>query len=330
MQIRFSPIKEKIFIALISSVCISSGYVPQKISIFAYPLQQQANPSYQRRGPASVILSLTSGLEQLKIPFNVNPTTEAETGDVVIVLSDVNRLGQAISLKKQHKIKLLLAGPNLMIRPNEYGHIATAPEIDAYFTPSLWVKVAYAEDEPSMTSRLVIWPAGVDENYWKPLAPKDPKKNRAVLVYQKTENHSVVNAVHGLLQKHGFSAIDLGYGNYSIEQYKKALEKCLFAVCIGNSESQGLAFAEAWAMNVPTLVYDLRKYAASGKTFTINSFCPYLTQKTGVDWRNFDELEGWLKAMPLCFDEFAPRAWVLKNMTDAVCAQKIIDLIARF
>ena len=71
-------------------------------------------------------------------------------------------------------------------------------------------------------------------------------------------------------------------------------------------------------MNVPTLVYNLRKYSASGKTFTINSFCPYLTEKTGIDWRELDELEGWIKSMPLCINEFSPRSWVLENMTDVV------------
>ncbi len=311
---------------LFFSTPFNNCYNYKKISLFAQPQSCQATSS--RRGPASVALSLISGMQQLGANFNINPSRNS-VGDIVIVLSEIDYLRHAITLKQQHKIKLLLAGPNLVFLPHEHNHLIVSPEIDAYFTPSLWVKISYIEDDPRITQRLVIWPAGVDENYWKPTTIKDPTNNHHVLVYQKTNNNQLVQNVQNRLKKYNFQAINIVYGSYNIEQYKQALEQSLFAIVIGNSESQGIALAEAWAMNVPTLVYNLRKYSASGKTFTINSFCPYLTEKTGIDWRELDELEGWIKSMPLCINEFSPRSWVLENMTDVVCTKKLLDLITR-
>lgn len=322
-----NTIKTLLFILTVSAHPLCFCYSFKKISLFT---DQQLNlQQIQHRGPSSVIRSLCCGLSQLKIPFNYNPHNQNDVGDIVIVLSDIHQLTRAMHLKHEKKINRLLAGPLLMVRSNEYNHIAASPEIDMYLVNSIWTKISYIEDEPSLKAHIAIWPAGINENYWKPTTLKDPINNHHVLVYQKTNNNQLVQNVQNLLKKYNFQAINIVYGSYNIEQYKQALEQSLFAIVIGNSESQGIALAEAWAMNVPTLVYNLRKYSASGKTFTINSFCPYLTDKTGIDWRELDELEGWIKSMPLCINEFSPRSWVLENMTDVVCTKKLLDLITR-
>lgn len=292
------------------------------ISIFAQ--DSPKNSLYQRRGPSSVSCSLFNGLQKLGATFNFNPSKD-NVRETVIVLSNPDLLRQAINLKRQGKIKYLLAGPNLVVRPIECDRLVTAPEIDIYFVPSLWVKVFYLEDEPCLKNRIDIWPTGVDETFWQP--SKTVSKNNNVLLYQKTNDHQLINNVIKILKRNGFNPLPIVYGNYTIEEYKKLLDKSLFAVFIGNSESQGIALAEAWSMNIPTLVYNLRKYTASGKVCTINSFCPYLTEQTGIDWRDLEELEGWIKAIPICLEDFSPRNWVLKNMTDCVSAQHILNLI---
>ncbi|PKN03680.1 hypothetical protein CVU75_00955 [Candidatus Dependentiae bacterium HGW-Dependentiae-1] len=318
----------RIILCFILSCLLSTtaqSYHYKKLTIFSSDYVYADRVQYG--GPSSVTRSLYHGLENLGIPFNLNPKTEADIGDAVVVLSNIGFLQKAIALKKEKKIACLLAGPNLMVRSHEHNHIAASPEIDTYLVNSIWTKVAYIEDEPSLASHLAIWPAGVDEKYWAPTAQKNKKQISHVLVYQKNSNHQTARSVLSLLEKYGIKPVSIIYGSYSIPQYKQALDQCQYAIFIGGSESQGIALAEAWSMDIPTLVYNLRKFNYAGKNFTINSFCPFLTEKTGVDWRELGELEGWIKAMPLCIDEFSPRAWTLENMTDTVCAQHLLKMI---
>ena len=53
------------------------------------------------------------------------------------------------------------------------------------------------------------------------------------------------------------------------------------AVFISRSESQGLALAEAWAMDVPTLVWQ-GPPGDGGSLFNLSDPSPYLTSHTGV------------------------------------------------
>lgn len=277
------------------------------------------------RGPASVARSLLKGLQKTGIDFNCNPGSSNEYGDVVIVLSNFDYLRQAIQLKRMGKISKLIAGPNIVGYPQEANYIAASPEIDRYVQPSLWAKLWFLEVGSNF--RIAIWPAGVDPEYWKPNEKRVAGETKNVLVYVKGAPREMAIAVENLLRKYDWQPLCINYGSYTVAQYKDALLKSDFAVFLGGTESQGIALAEAWAMDVPTLVYNTRKLFYRGRQFSMASYCPYLTEKTGIDWRELDELEGLIKVMPYCFGEFTPRAWVLDNMTDEVCAKKMLNIV---
>lgn len=57
------------------------------------------------------------------------------------------------------------------------------------------------------------------------------------------------------------------------------------------------------------------------------STCPYLTKETGTTFFELRELEDILKKMPELLPTFAPRKWVLENMTDEVCARKFLNIV---
>ncbi len=296
------------------------GYSFKKVTILA----SDANVlSY--RGPASVVRSLLTGLRKMGVLFNCNPATSNEYGEVVIVLSNFDYLRRAIQLKRMGKVKKLIAGPNIVSYPEEANYIAASPEIDRYIQPSLWAKLWFLEVGSNF--RIAIWPAGVDSEYWKPNENQVAGEKKNVLVYIKGAPREMAIAVENLLRKYGWQPLCIHYGSYTVVQYKDALLKSKIAVFLGGTESQGIALAEAWAMDVPTLVYNTRKLFYRGRQFSMASFCPYLTDKTGIDWRELDELEGLIKAMPYYLDVFSPREWVLNNMTDEVCAKKMLDIV---
>ena len=76
------------------------------------------------RGPQAVLDSLCKGLDELNIDYTLNPKTVSDT---VVVLQNTNALQMAIDLKKQGKIKQLLAGPNIVITPKDANGILENP-----------------------------------------------------------------------------------------------------------------------------------------------------------------------------------------------------------
>lgn len=300
----------------------------QKVTILTAPI---GHNSSQYGGPQSVTRSLIAGLSQLGITFNYNPSRIDDVGDVVMVLADLHALRQAISLKKSGRIKKLLAGPNLVVRANEDGGILADPEVDICIVPSYWVKPSYEDDEPSLKNRIQIWYAGVDTYCWFPartLQQKITDGVKNVLVYWKTEEKVFCKKVENILRANGFNPIRLQYGSYNKEYFKQTLSTALFAVFITRSESQGIAFAESWAMDVPTLVWDPQEpLMIRGKLHWPISACPYLNESNGTLWKNGAELTNLIQNISNELSHFSPRSWVIRHMSDEISAQLICNII---
>ena len=110
--------------------------------------------------------------------------------------------------------------------------------------------------------------------------------------------------------------------------YRDLLDGSAIAVFLSAFETQGIALAEAWSMNVPTLVWDPRGNAEwRGRRFTSGSSAPYLTPATGAAFRAVDELQPVLERALRSAGSFQPREWVLANMTDAVCSRRLYELV---
>lgn len=268
----------------------------------------------------AVMRSLKEGLAYLDVPFNYNPHSIGDISDVVLVPCNHNALIQAINLKKQGRIKKLFVGPNF------YPHEVNYPQVDAYLVPSSWV-IQFANDDcPSLVPRCKVWYAGIDKDFWK-LANDDYKYSQNVLVYWKTENIEFCNAIEKLLRDYGWNPVRIKYGSYTIEQYKNILKNCRFAVVISRSESQGLALAECWAMDVPTFPWNPKSATILGCQCDYVSSCPYLNDQLGKDWKTLSELEAILQSIDIYLSSYTPREWVMTHMTDEASVEKLIGLI---
>jgi hypothetical protein len=246
-------------------------------------------------------------------------------GRVCIVLSSVDALRQAIELRQKGELDLLLAGPNLMVRSNEHAGILAAPEVDVCLVPADWVATAYVEDAPALTGRVRIWYAGVDDEYWIP--KKCLEERRTALVYWKNSDPDLAQYVERTLRREGWPVVRIIYGDYSRRAYRAALSESRFAVFLSRSESQGLALAEAWAMDVPTLAWEPRDLVIGGRPYTAFSASPYLTAQVGARWTSEDDFERLLASLPARLPDFSPRAWIQKNMTDLLSAAEMDQLV---
>lgn len=278
-------------------------------------------------GHPAVTRSVVEGLARLRVPYRYNPRCLTEVSDTVIVLAGLEALQQAIDWKRERKIKVLVAGPNVVVRPIERNSLLASPEVNVCLVPSEWVGTAYLEDAPSLTGRISVWAAGVDERYWN--KSRRQRDLKTVLVYWKNAPADVGAGVEALLRSLAWQPVRITYGQYEREQYRAALEASTFAVFLSGSESQGIALAEAWAMNVPTLVWNPGDLTYQGRRYTVVSSCPWLTENTGIEWVSLTELESILMEVEDLMRSWRPREWLLDHMTDEIAARNLLQIISR-
>jgi hypothetical protein len=280
------------------------------------------HPKY--RGHFAVTRSLVEGLQKLNASFNYNPRYPWQIADTVIVLAGVRTLRQAIRLKQQGRIKKLYAGPNIVTFSHEYNFLVGSPEIDNYIVNSNWTLNLYEDDCPSLRGRCFIWPAGVDTNYWQ---PDSARKSNRILIFDKRKEEddpARVKPYADYLRSAGWQVdvlVRCGAHGYSQDQYRNLLQgSCLMLGFTVGSESQGLAWAEAWACNVPTLIFRNTLNTYHGRKFACST-APFLTHATGLFFDDLNHFKIQFEFWQAHRKEFYPRSWVLKNMSDEVSAR---------
>lgn len=297
--------------------------VLRKIKYFFNNRPIGSHPFY--RGHVAVTRSLIDGLDKSTISYNYNPYFVHEVAPIVIVLAGVSTLQQAINLKRKGKIRKLLAGPNIVVFSSDFNNLIASEEIDCIITPAPIINELYQLDNPSLLGRIKSWPAGVDTNYWVPGALKN---NKQILIYEKQAKGPVgpVEPYVHLLEKMNYKVKVIKYGSYSLSEYLLELQKSVLMVGFVTDESQGIAWAEAWSTNVPTFLWynDINTYRGRAYNCTTS---PYLSNDTGVFFDDIHDFEIKFRQWERQEFNFEPRKWCIENMSDVVCAQKLLSII---
>lgn len=273
-------------------------------------------------GHPAVTRSLVHGLRAVGADFNFNPATLAEVGEVVHVPGGHLALRQAIRLKRAGRIRRLLAGPNLVELPSDHPSLVGAPELDVLIVNCNWVRQMYISEMPQLADHCEIWPAGVDVSFWE--SRQVAADGRRLLFYAKNAPDDLIADCAAQAAAAGFDVSFLRYGRYSARDYRAALARAGYLVYFSAWESQGIAISEAWACDVPSLVWNPGYVLLKGKTYQ-TSAAPYLTEHTGRFFGDSAGL-GRLLRSELQSASFAPRQWVLENMSDEVCARALLRI----
>lgn len=276
------------------------------------------------RGHPAVTRSLVEGLIKIGASANYNPKSYSQIGETVLVISGIPALKQAIQLKRKGYIKKLLAGPNMMELPSDYNGLATSDELDLYVINCEWTKKMYENDCPSLKGRTVIWPAGVDTEYWKP----DVSQRRdTILIYEKQRKGSVgpVEPYKEWMEELGYKVKVIKCGEYTLSEFLNALQRAQLMIGFVIDESQGLAWAEAWSVDVPTLVWRNISNVIRGRVIE-TSTAPYLTDDIGLFFDDFNHFKKVFTQWESSQSVFQPRQWVLEHMSDEACARLFCQL----
>ncbi|MDD5318600.1 MAG: hypothetical protein PHF79_02145 [Candidatus Pacebacteria bacterium] len=263
---------------------------------------------------------------ELEVPFLINPQKNKITEDVHVLLG-CKTLKEAIKLKRAGKIKKLIAGPSICLSPEECGGIFYSKEIDKIVFPSSWPKDYFVSIDPYFKDKIEIWPSGVKIPKTEGLKTKTERKID-FLIFNKLKDPLVTGRIINSISKKTKHYKIIDYGDFNQEEYVDLLKDTKTLVYVGKSESQGLALQEAWAYNVPTLVYNFGYWKYGGyywKSSDINA--PYLSEKSGLLFKTNSELEHIIEGIDSEKINFLPHLYCSENLSDRKSAEIFLKII---
>lgn len=275
-----------------------------------------------QRGPSAVLDGLTSGLKKINEPFQINPSIR-EISETVGVLSGIGALKLAIKLKKRGLIKHLTAGPNIIVMPHEYNKIICDPNIDKVLVPSEWVKNLYLDQAPEISSKVFVWPAGtnMDSIFF------DSNRTECI-IYKKNVPEEIYTSIIKDLDNRNLKYNLLEYGKFKKEDYFRLLEKSKFMIYLQNTESQGLALQEAWARNVPTLVWNIGHVLYLDKFHIKDKIsAPYLNERSGMFFQNEKDFSSKIDIFIKNLDKFDPQKYCAETLSDIISAKMYANIV---
>lgn len=272
----------------------------------------------KKSGPEMVTENLIAGLTSRGIPFCINPKSNKYA--VTLVVSGVNTLKEQIKLKRPNE--LLVAGPAIVVTPDEEGGVIQDAHIDVIVVPSEWVKNMYRSLSPNISEKIQVWPSGVS------IPETQTDGTGPVILYKKNISDDTYKEILLQLNNAGIKYEILEYGKFSQKMYFKKLETAPLVIYLQTTESQGIAQFEAWSYNVPTLILDNQDWYHNGKHWQdAHISSPYLTDSCGSFFNERNILE---KINLILKQKLNPRNYILKNFTNEISSSILTEIIDRY
>ncbi len=288
-------------------------------------------------GPSQRIKNLLRGLTKRKYPFNFNPSLK-EVSQLVHVLQSEIALRWALSAKQKGLIEYLIVGPNISAHPDEHRGIIKDRNIDIVINASSWVSEMFSYYAPSLEGRMREWFVGVDIDKWKPIVELS-KRPIEILVYDKAysamwnghldKRHvNITEKIIDYLNQQGIIYRIIRYKFYNQKEYLQVLQKSKAMIFLSRQETQGQALFEAWACDVPTLVWDRKQWTYYQYKFSSASSAPYLNELSGY---SFDDFSDFLEIFPkffsfACQGKFLAREYVKNNFTIDISTERYLKI----
>ncbi len=263
-------------------------------------------------GPYKVFANLVKGLDRVGYPYVINCDLNATRR--LWVHDDVTALHHM-----HHSRAFKVVGPNLFVMPTDI-----PPNIDLrgvlYLQPSDWVKRLW-EHVGFNACPIEAWPVGIDTEVFCPSMQR--LHNQRVMLYFKERNPQDLNRILETLFEMRLSYTLVLYGHYEEREYLEALRNTSFIIWVGCHESQGIALQEALACDVPILVCDATRLSQARSTYKFDSAlddfpvttAPYFDETCGVKITDLSDLRSSIEFMLDNLERFAPRDYVLCNLS---------------
>jgi hypothetical protein len=212
-------------------------------------------------------------------------------------------------------------GRGLFDHPAQAPTLMDDPRFQFYLVGSEWVRKLFGK---SYGPKTVIWYAGLDLTDW--LDTRSEEKTVDVLIYDKIRwnreeyAESLTRPVIAELEGRGLRVQVLPYGGYDHGVYKEALRVSRSMIYLCEHETQGFAYQEALASNVPVLAWDpgvwMDPLASVYETEPVEATSvPYFSPECGERFRSFEDFRETFDLFWKRLPEYQPRAYVGRELT---------------
>ena len=283
-------------------------------------------------GQKRVFLNLCAGLDKLRISYRVNDYKYIQR----------HREERACIIGKPHVLDKInwknpiIFGASVFSHPSDDLNLFKRLPIEKILVPGEWARKMF---EPYYGDRVAAWSVGIDTELWKPNVDVD--KDIDILLYDKVRwEHDVyeqklINPILEQLKSLGLKTHLIRYGFYEEEQFHSLLERSKAMIFLCEHETQGIAYQQALSCGVPILAWDRGGYWQDPNYFPDRvkfqsvSTVPYWDNRCGLKFQNIEEFNHKLSQFLdlLNSNKFAPRNYILENLTLEKCAQNYLDLL---
>ncbi len=244
-------------------------------------------------------------------------------------------LGKTSLLRRWKPANPAVFGPCMLDHPRDFVHLLEDFEVRAYLVPSAWVRDMFA---PYFGDRVRIWPVGIDLDRWRDLSQE--RKTVDFLVYEKflwdrpEKQRTILRPILEKLDALGYSTTLLHCGSYTHAEYEAGLRRSRWMVFLCEHETQGQAYQQALACNVPVLAWDqgvwLDPKASEYERESLPaSSVPYFSEACGMTFRAPEHFPARLDDFVANQDAYRPRQFISSRLELVESARCYADILTR-
>lgn len=282
-------------------------------------------------GHRRVFLNLCAGLKRIGVPYRVNDYKyiQQHPEEVACIV------GKPHVLNKIKWKNPILFGAAVFSHPCENPKLLNRLHINNVLVPGEWTRKMW---EPHYGNKVLAWPVGIDTDKWTPI-PVD-SKNIDILLYDKVRwehqlyQDKLIAPIQSCLEGQGLKIAVLRYGFYQEEEFHSLLKRSKAMVFLCEHETQGIAYQQALSCGVPILAWERGgfwqdpSYFPHKVKFAPVSSVPYWDDRCGIKFKDITEFPTKLQEFldKLARKQFAPRDYILENLTLEKCARRYVEI----
>ena len=286
-----------------------------------------------KSGMEMVVANFLTGLQRENVPYSFNSLVYF-IGKADKVISFGLGLDGVKGLKKETPVIAAIGFPY----PTELPDLCYKYNIKKYLQHSEWTLDLAKSANIYDNNIFDIWPAGINTEQWIP-GLQSSKKEIDVLIYNKIYwetdkmNVDLLQPIKNFLQENNYSYSEIVYKKYNQHEYLKKIEASKVMIFLSAHESQGLAYQECLACDVPVFAWDQGfwldpvrfKY---GKPIVEASSVPYFDERCGMKFKDVKEFistfdEFYEKAV---LNKFNPREYIMENLSIERSTHKMLEI----
>jgi hypothetical protein len=227
-------------------------------------------------------------------------------------------------------------GPGLWDHPSQAPRQMDDARFRVYVTTCAWQHDMFAKVYGE--ARCGHWHAGFNLADWPDVSSLS--KDIDVLIYDKVRwrrDHfepTMITPIERTLTARGLKYETIRYGRYDYRDYRRQLERSKSMIFLCEHETQGMAYQEALASNVPILAWDPGTWVdPSASKYDSNPIpacsVPFFDETCGDRFRDFSEFEPVLDRFWSRRASLSPRTYVARELSLPDSANAYLALLER-